>query len=75
LYLAKLPACYHTSGEVADNLDGKTKLELIELLGKLNVEQGTTIVIVTHDSQVASMGRMLFVSDGKLLAKENREHT
>jgi len=57
-------------------LDGKTKLEIIKLLGKLNVEQGTTIVIVTHDSQAASMrGRMLAVSDGKLLAKENREHT
>jgi ABC-type lipoprotein export system ATPase subunit len=37
-------------------LDGKTKLEIIKLLGKLNVEQGTTIVIVTHDSQAASMG-------------------
>jgi ABC-type lipoprotein export system ATPase subunit len=54
----------------------KPRLEIIKLLSKLKVEQGTTIVIVTHDSQASSMkGRMLAVSDGKLLAKENREHT
>ena len=39
----------------------------------MNTEQDTTIVIVTHDSKVASMaGRILFLSDGKLLAKEKQ---
>ena len=43
------------------------------LLGKLNMDEGTTIVMVTHDSQIASRaGRMLFLSDGRLLAKEKR---
>jgi len=70
--LANNPAIV-LADEVTGNLDGKTKLEIIKLLGKLNTEQGTTIIIVTHDSQVASMtDRMLFLSDGKLLAKEKQ---
>jgi putative ABC transport system ATP-binding protein len=70
--LANNPAIV-LADEVTGNLDGKTKLEIIKLLGKLNTEQGTTIIIVTHDSQVASMtSRMLFLSDGKLSAKEKQ---
>jgi putative ABC transport system ATP-binding protein len=70
--LANNPAIV-LADEVTGNLDGKTKLEIITLLGKLNTEQGTTIIIVTHDSQVASMtSRMLFLSDGKLSAKEKQ---
>ncbi|MBS7647675.1 MAG: ATP-binding cassette domain-containing protein [Candidatus Bathyarchaeia archaeon] len=57
--------------EPTGNLDAKTKYEIIRLLGKLNVEQGTTIVMVTHDSAIASHARrVLFLSDGKLLTKE-----
>lgn len=70
--LANNPAIV-LADEVTGNLDGKTKLEIIKLLGKLNSEQGTTIVIVTHDGQVASMAsRILFLSDGKLAAKEKQ---
>ena len=70
--LANNPAIV-LADEVTGNLDGKTKLEIMKLLGKLNTEQNTTIVIVTHDGQVASMaGRILFLSDGKLIAKEKQ---
>jgi putative ABC transport system ATP-binding protein len=70
--LANNPAIV-LADEVTGNLDGKTKNEIMKLLGKLNAEQDTTIVIVTHDSHVASMTRrMLFLSDGKLLAKEKQ---
>jgi putative ABC transport system ATP-binding protein len=70
--LANNPAIV-LADEVTGNLDGKTKLEIIKLLAKLNIEQGTTIVIVTHDSQVASnASRMLSLNDGKLLAKEKQ---
>jgi putative ABC transport system ATP-binding protein len=70
--LANNPAIV-LADEVTGNLDGKTKLEIMKLLAKLNLEQGTTIVIVTHDGQVAAMaGRILFRSDGKLLAKERQ---
>ena len=70
--LANNPAIV-LADEVTGNLDGKTKLEVMKLLGELNNEQGTTIVIVTHDSQVASLtSRMLLISDGKLSAREKQ---
>jgi putative ABC transport system ATP-binding protein len=59
--------------EPTGNLDAKTKYEVVRLLGKLNSEQGTTIVMVTHDNQIAAhAGRMLFLNDGRLLAKEKQ---
>jgi len=68
--LANNPAII-LADEPTGNLDQKTGLEIVRLLGKLSVDQGTTIVMVTHDSQMASQTqRMLFLSDGKLLAKE-----
>jgi putative ABC transport system ATP-binding protein len=68
--LANNPAIV-LADEPTGNLDKKTGFEIVRLLGRLNVDQGTTIVMVTHDSQMASeTERMLFLSDGKLLAKE-----
>jgi putative ABC transport system ATP-binding protein len=59
--------------EPTGNLDSKSKYDIVRLLGKLNIEQGTTIIMVTHDSHMAARaGRMLFLSDGKLLAKEKQ---
>jgi putative ABC transport system ATP-binding protein len=70
--LANNPAIL-LADEPTGNLDSKTKYEIIRLLGKLNIDQGTTIVMVTHDSHMAAhAGRMLFLSDGKLLAKERQ---
>ena len=68
--LANNPAIV-LADEPTGNLDKKTGFEIVRLLGRLNVDQGTTIVMVTHDSQMASeTERMLSLSDGKLLAKE-----
>jgi putative ABC transport system ATP-binding protein len=68
--LANNPAIV-LADEPTGNLDKKTGTEIVRLLGKLNSDQGTTIVMVTHDSQMASeTERMFFLSDGKLLAKE-----
>ena len=70
--LANNPAIV-LADEVTGNLDGKTKKEIMKLLGKLNIEQKTTIVIVTHDNQVASLtSRMLSISDGRILSKEKQ---
>ena len=68
--LANNPAII-LADEPTGNLDQKTGLEIVRLLGRLTVDQRTTIVMVTHDSRMASeTERMLFLSDGKLLAKE-----
>lgn len=70
--LANNPAIV-LADEPTGNLDSKTGYEIVRLLGKLNIEQGTTIVMVTHDSHKAALAsRMLFLSDGKLLAKEKQ---
>jgi len=59
--------------EPTGNLDSKTGYEIVRLLSKLSIDQGTTIIMVTHDSHMASFaGRMLFLSDGRLLAKEKQ---
>jgi len=70
--LANNPAIV-LADEPTGNLDTKTKYEIVRLLGKLHIDQGTTIIMVTHDSHMASRaGRILFLSDGKLLAKEEK---
>ena len=70
--LANNPAIV-LADEPTGNMDSKTKYEIMKLLSKLNTEQGTTIIVVTHDSKVGSRAnRMLFLNDGKLLRKEKR---
>lgn len=70
--LANNPAIV-LADEPTGNLDSKTSYQIVRLLGKLNIDQRTTIVMVTHDSQVASLAdRMLFLNDGRLLAKEKK---
>jgi len=54
--------------EPTGNLDTKTGQEIMDLLLRLNQEQGTTLVVVTHDPDVAAqMGRVLHIRDGRLV--------
>ncbi len=72
--LANAPAII-LADEPTGNLDMKNKQEIVKLLGNLNLEQGTTIVMVTHDGQVAAhTERMLFLSDGKITKEKNGLH-
>jgi len=53
--------------EPTGNLDHKTGGRIIDLLFELNAEQGTTLVLVTHDQQLASRcGRQLELDEGRL---------
>ncbi len=49
-------------------LDSKSGAEVMELLVELNREQGTTLVVVTHDQTVANQARKIFhMIDGRIV--------
>jgi putative ABC transport system ATP-binding protein len=61
--------------EPTGNLDGKNKREIVSLLANLNLNQGTTIVVVTHDGHVAAhTERLLFLHDGKITKEKQGLH-
>lgn len=65
--LANNPAIM-LADEPTGNLDKSNKQEIVKLLANLNQKQGATIIMVTHDEQVAAHAeRKLFLSDGKIL--------
>ena len=58
--------------EPTGNLDSATGARVIELLFELNAASGSTLVLVTHDEQIASRcSRVLRLRDGQLEAEEN----
>jgi len=59
--------------EPTGNLDLATGAKIIELLFELNADVGSTLVLVTHDDQVARRcQRIVHLQQGKLV--ENRDH-
>ena len=57
--------------EPTGNLDTKSGDEIMKLLLDLNKSQGTTLIIVTHDPEVAMMAqRIIYLRDGLI---ENQE--
>lgn len=56
--------------EPTGNLDSKTGRGIVELLMNVVKESGKTLVVVTHDSHLATMGqRRLEMQDGLLLSE------
>lgn len=48
-------------------LDSKTGDDLMELFGRLNQDNGITLIIVTHDNEVAAQAeRIITLSDGEI---------
>ncbi len=46
-------------------LDSKTSVEVMELLGRLNREEGVTLIVVTHESGVANCtDKIIHIKDG-----------
>jgi putative ABC transport system ATP-binding protein len=53
--------------EPTGNLDSKTGDEIMDLLLRLNQESGVTLIMVTHDPDVASRtGRIIHIRDGQV---------
>jgi len=54
--------------EPTGNLDTKSGKMIIDILEKINKEKGTTLVIVTHDVELASRAsRIIKLEDGKIV--------
>ena len=53
--------------EPTGNLDGATGAVVLEILARLRREQGTTMVLVTHDPEVAALAdRRIHLKDGRI---------
>jgi putative ABC transport system ATP-binding protein len=58
--------------EPTGNLDSKTGQEILSLFHKIH-SQGNTIIIVTHDRDIADQAqRILFLKDGKIIRDERK---
>jgi putative ABC transport system ATP-binding protein len=61
--------------EPTGNLDSQNKQGIIKLLANLNMTQGTTIIMVTHDGQAAAhTERMLLLKDGRIIKEKEGLH-
>ena len=53
--------------EPTGNLDSKTGSNIIKLLKELNTTTGKTVILITHDSNIArEASRVISVRDGKI---------
>ena len=58
--------------EPTGNLDAETSEKVVQLLFDLNKEAGTTLVIVTHDMELAKMTqRILKLQGGKIMQEQS----
>lgn len=57
--------------EPTGNLDAETSDKIVSMLFDLNRESGTTLVLVTHDMELASKtGRIVRIKGGKIISDE-----
>jgi putative ABC transport system ATP-binding protein len=61
--------------EPTGNLDADTGHTVIDLMVSLNQEEGTTLVLVTHDTELASKAhRIVRLSGGRIVSDEDVAH-
>ena len=64
--LANEPAIL-LADEPTGNLDSKNTADIMQLLAQLNAQQGTTLIVVTHNTQAARAARRaITIRDGKI---------
>ena len=58
--------------EPSGNLDGETSEKIIDMIFNLNKQTGTTLILVTHDLDLAGKtGRIIKLKAGKVASDEN----
>ncbi len=68
--LAKNPPLI-LADEPTGNLDSRSGEEIISILTSLHAEQGVTLLVITHDSNVAHQcQRIIHLKDGQVVAEE-----
>jgi putative ABC transport system ATP-binding protein len=61
--------------EPTGNLDLDTGFSIVQLLYRLKVEKGTTVICATHDlKMIAVSDRVIFLRDGQVERSEKRRH-
>jgi macrolide transport system ATP-binding/permease protein len=59
--------------EPTGNLDTKTSHEIMDIIRKLNREQGVTVILVTHEADIGAYAdRMIVMRDGKIVSDEHQ---
>jgi len=59
--------------EPTGNLDTRTSHEIMEIIRKLNREQGVTVIVVTHEQDIAAYAdRVIMMRDGKVASDERQ---
>jgi len=60
--------------EPTGNLDSKTSIEILAIFQRLNGENGITVILVTHEPDVAAYtSRHILFRDGRILKDERIE--
>jgi putative ABC transport system ATP-binding protein len=60
--------------EPTGNLDTKTSVEIMELFVKLNEEQHITVILITHEPDIATFAkRAIHFRDGKIIRDEAKK--
>jgi macrolide transport system ATP-binding/permease protein len=59
--------------EPTGNLDTRTSHEIMEIIRRLNREQGVTVIVVTHETDIAAYAdRVIVMRDGRILSDEQQ---
>ncbi|MFP6621408.1 MAG: ABC transporter ATP-binding protein [Pirellulaceae bacterium] len=62
--------------EPTGDLDSDTSTQILSLLQQLNQELGTTLLMVTHDTDAANVAsRQFYLDRGKLIEQTNQSHS